>query len=169
MTREQARWAYRAGVARSREARGNGQRHRFGYRPTMREEDHIGGMSAVAEYAVALATRRPWIAVMMDGPDDPIQNDIWGGISVRWTPRADGSLIVHEDEPDHLKCVLVVGESFPVTVIGWMPITECKRRQFWRTNVRHPAFFVPQHIVARRKISELLWQPQRESQRVTSG
>lgn len=176
MTREQARWAYRMGVQRIADTKADGRRYSHQWTPTDAEAKHVSGMAAVAEYFVALTTRRPWMAELTTGPDDPNVNDVAGGISVRWTPRENGSLIVHQTEPDHLVCVLVVGPTYPVRIVGWIPISECKQQLFWKTNVRNPAFFVPQSEVSKRHISELgsedSWrrnQKTRTPSHVTSG
>lgn len=158
MTIEQARWAYRIGLERDRVMQARGAKLTYGYRPTPEQRRHTTAMAAVAEFAVALATGRPWLSLDAEGPDDPMSNDVMGGISVRWTPLQRGSLIVYPTELDHLKCVLVVGDTYPLRIVGWAPITECKQRQFWKADARYPTYFVPQHVLARRNISDLKWQ-----------
>lgn len=98
-------------------------------------------MSAMSEYFVALETGREWLSsgLVPDAPDD---GDVAGGISVRWTVLEHGCLIVHEDEKDHLRCVLVVGPSYPLRIVGWAYAHEAKKPEFWKTNVRFPAYFV---------------------------
>src|SRR5215471_11869791 len=107
MTLDQAREAYRYGVARSAAARRRNGVHRFGWHPSPREQRHIDGMSAVAEYFVALETGRTWTSSGTT-PDVTDAGDVDGAISVRWTSRHNGCLIVHEDEAPHLRAVLVV-------------------------------------------------------------
>lgn len=87
-------------------------------------------------------------------PDAPDAGDIEGGISVRWTDLGHGSLIVHEDEVDELIAVLVVGIPPDHRIAGWLTVAEAKLAGRWRTDVRHPAFFVPQRQL--RAIEELL-------------
>lgn len=106
----------------------------------------IDAESSVAELMVARALGRKWLS---DGlqPDRPEDGDVEGGISVRWTARTNGCLIVHEDEPDELISVLVVGHAPDCEIKGWLQTYEAKVPSYWRSNVRHPAFFVPQEAL----------------------
>lgn len=139
----EAEQAYQIGLRRSAAAKARGSVHRFGWSPDPEAQRHVDGMSAVAEWVVAQHLGLEWTSQGLT-PDAPEAGDIEGGISVRWTPRATGSLIVHEDEPDLLRCVLVVNEDWPLRIAGWLPASRAKDPEWWRTDVRHPAFFVPQ-------------------------
>lgn len=138
--------AYRIGVRRSHTAHRTGRTHRFGWTPARDTERHVDGMGAVAEWHVAQALGRPWLSDG-DDPDPPTAGDVAGGVSVRWTPRPAGCLIVHEDEPASLVAVLVVNPTWPLRIAGWLPIPLAQQARWWRTNVRHPAFFVPQAVL----------------------
>lgn len=139
------REAYAKGLRRSRAARARNGNHRYGmeHRTTDQQRLHFDGASAVAEALVAEATGGKWIS---DGvvPDPVDAGDVEGGIAVRWTARVNGCLIVHEEDPDHLVQVLVVGEPPRITIVGKMLTAQAKQPQWWRTNVPYPAFFVPQ-------------------------
>lgn len=152
MTLEEARAAYRAGSRRQDASRARNGRHRWNWHPDPKTERLHDGMSAVAEALVAELLGRRWLSSGLV-PDDRNAGDIEGGYSVRWTPRPRGSLIVHEDEPLALIPVLVTGPTWPLEVVGWCPMEEAQDPRYWRTRgVRHPAFFVPYAVVARRPI-----------------
>lgn len=154
MTIEEARAAYRYGVERNILSRHQGRTHRFGWSPSLREQRYIDGMSAVAECLVSSETGRAWMCGFET--DDPNDGDVHGGISVRWTPRHSGCLIVHEDEPANLRAVLVVGPRPQwMRIVGWVRIRDAQNPAYWRTGVRHPAFFVPQSAPIWRDIREL--------------
>ena len=155
LTLEEARAAYRVGLRRHAAARARGGQHRHGWtdaNSTPGERRDTDGQSAVAEALVAKALGRPWLSTG-DTPDAPEDGDVGGGVSVRWTPRLNGCLIVHEDEPPQLVCVLVVGRAPGQRIAGWIHCQEAQASAYWRTNVRHPAHFVPQSAL--RPISEL--------------
>ena len=100
-------------------------------------------MSAAAEWLVAYILDREWLS---DGevPDGASGEDVDGGISVRWTERRGGSLIIHPDDPAPYS-VLVVGDTLDALLVpGYIPTELGKARRWWRDDVRHPAYFVPQ-------------------------
>jgi hypothetical protein len=143
---DEARDAYRVGLARYRAARDRGGTHRYGWEGPLSGDGIVDGQSAVAEALVAKALGREWLSSGLV-PDRPENGDVSGGISVRWTPRLNGSLIIHEDEPDHLRAVLVVGAAPHQEIRGWISVAEGKQVGIWRTDVRFPAFFVPQRAL----------------------
>lgn len=140
-------WAYEVGRHRSEASRRQGRRHRHGWTPTPEGQRHTDGMSAQAEWYVAHYLGRRWLSAESQGPDDPDAGDVEGGIEVRWTELAHGSLIVHDSDKDHLVGALVVNPQWPLRIAGWFPIHLAKRRCWWRTNVREPAYFVPQELL----------------------
>ena len=146
LTVEEAREAYRAGLARSQAGRARSGQHRYGWNPDPAVQRKIDGESAVAELLVAKTLGRRWLS---DGltPDDPDAGDVEGGLQVRWTERRHGCLIVHDEDPDGLICVLVVGNAPEQRICGWILTLEAKTQVFWRENVRHPAYFVPQQAL----------------------
>lgn len=153
MSIEEMRVAYRAGLARSDAARRRGGKHVYGGFPLGPEAQRKwDAESAVAEALVARTLDREWLS---DGlvPDKVDVGDVAGGLSVRWTERPNGSLILHPEDPDELIGVLVVGVAPEQRVAGWIPVADGKREELWRTDVRYPAFFVPQRLL--RTIEEL--------------
>jgi hypothetical protein len=139
--------AYHVGLRRSRRCRQQGRTHRHRWTPTPRHQRHTDGMSAVAEWFVAETLHRRWLSAESEGPDDPDAGDVEGGIQVRWTPLGHGSLIVHDDDKDHLVGALVVNPQWPLRIAGWFPIHLAKRACWWRDDVREPAYFVPQELL----------------------
>lgn len=67
-----------------------------------------------------------------------------GPIQVRHTLRTGGCLIVHPDDRDEAPFVLVVGAMPFQQIIGGIYGHRAKQEQFWKADVRNPAFFVPQ-------------------------
>lgn len=142
--------AYQLGVRRAHAARARHAAHRFGFDawcPDPAAQRHVDGMSAMAEWYVATTLGRPWTSQGLS-PDAPDAGDVAGGLSVRWTARPSGALIVHPDEPHTLRCVLVVNAAWPLRIVGWIPCARAQHPAYWRTDVRHPAFFVPQRALA---------------------
>jgi hypothetical protein len=142
---ELAREAFRCGRRRYEAARARGGRHRWGYAPTPEVGRFNDAMAAVTERLVAAAIGRAWTS---DGlvPDAPGAGDVDGGISVRWRRRLDRDLIVHADEREDLRVVLVVGPVYPrLAIVGWVWTHEAQSPEYWLVEgVRHPAYFVPQ-------------------------
>jgi len=142
LTEEEYQWARSIGLMRIAAARARQGKHRFGWKPTPQQERETIPMSAAAELFVAKSTGRRWLSSGMV-PDDPNAGDVEGGLAVRWTPLEHGSLILHEDDADHLTGVLVTGnDRESLAIRGWINVAEGKQRRWWRTNVRHPAYFV---------------------------
>jgi hypothetical protein len=139
--------AYQVGLRRSRRCRQQGRTHRHHWTPTLAAQRHTDGMSALAEWWVAHTLDRRWLSAESEGPDDPDTGDVEGGIQVRWTDRPHGSLIIHDDDRDHLVGALVVNPRWPLRIVGWLPVHLAKRPCWWRTDVREPAFFVPQAVL----------------------
>lgn len=142
LTLEQAREAYRCGLARSAAGRARNGQHRYGWNPPPDQQRDTDGESAVAELLVSVALGMPWTSngVVPDADG----TDVGGSVSVRWTPRTSGSLIVHEDERDDIGAALVVGRSPNQQFMGTILVKDAKRPEWWRTDVRYPAYFVPQ-------------------------
>jgi hypothetical protein len=72
-----------------------------------------------------------------------------GPIQVRHTLRPDGCLIVHPDDSDEAPFILVVGQMPHQQIKGGIRGERAKRPEFWRDDVRNPAFFVPQEALTR--------------------
>lgn len=99
---------------------------------------HIEG--ACAEKLVARETKHYWIGAL-NSKDDGSDAGPWG---VRHTPREDGSLILHPSDDDQQWFILVVGVAPYQRLVGSCKGFTGKVDEFWRTDVRTPAFFVPQ-------------------------
>lgn len=146
LTPPQQHDAYQRGIARSHAARHRKQTHRFGWQPTPHQQRHTDGMSALAECLVATIHSLEWTSRHATAPDKD-GTDVGGFVSVRWTPLPHGRLIIHEDEPADLVGALVVGERPDVMFVGCINHIDGMKPQWWREDVRHPAYFVPQHAL----------------------
>lgn len=71
-----------------------------------------------------------------------------GVIQVRHTLRRDGCLIVHPDDRDEAPFVLVVGSMPYQQIIGGIFGSRAKAKEWWRDDVRNPAYFVPQEALS---------------------
>lgn len=100
---------------------------------------HDDIVGALGELVVAKATGR--YPSLFDGALD-YGGDV-GRYEVRTTEHDHGCLIVHPHDADRSPFVLVRGTPPVFRVIGWMLGGEAKRDEWWRTDVRHPAYFVP--------------------------
>lgn len=99
---------------------------------------HIEG--AASEMAAAKIMGRYWPAAV----DPDYEGDLGPRLHVRSTPRPDGCLILHPNDADDGAFYLMVGQIPTFSMVGWIHATAGKVEQFWRTDVRAPAFFVPQ-------------------------
>jgi hypothetical protein len=134
--------AYKVGLRRSEAARVRGGTHRYGWKPSTNSQRYVDGMSAAAEWMIAEATGREWLSNGL--VPDPSSEDVSGGISVRWTERDNGSLIIHPHD-DAPYSALVTGDNWNLRVRGYIHTEVGKNKNFWRDDVRSPAYFVPQH------------------------
>jgi hypothetical protein len=137
------RAAYARGLRRREAAVAVRRPGRYGFQPDERHAREVDGYSAVAEALVAHTLGRDWISGDTV-PDHPDAGDVAGGVAVRWTPRVNGSLILHPSDRDHLDAVLVVGLAPGMHIVGWINVAAGKQVGTWRTDVRHPAWFVSQ-------------------------
>lgn len=97
---------------------------------------HIEG--ALGEMAVAKALGLFW-----GGKGELRYADI-GRLEVRTTPRADGRLILHKDDPDEAVFLLVTGCNGCYLIRGWLRAAEGKRENYWTDPAGgRPAYFVP--------------------------
>lgn len=105
--------------------------------------------SSGAEAAVAKALNLYWTSVKEKvGPGDV------GNFEVRSTNRADGSLIVHDRDPDDVPFILVRGTFPDYEIVGWMFGRDAKDEKYRFRGDGRPAFFVPgTHL---RDVEELL-------------
>jgi hypothetical protein len=112
---------------------------------------HLDG--AHAENAFRLWAGLPlsqWTHYRSGNPRDIGEPDV-GRFEVRSTRHHDGRLPVHHEDPDDWPFALVYIYTEPPNPwrFGMAGYLECaadgKRQEYWRTDVRYPAFFVPRH------------------------
>jgi hypothetical protein len=65
-------------------------------------------------------------------------------IEVKSTNRARGSLPIKKDEKRNRPYVLVIVEGRQARIAGWIMAQNGQQERFWRSDVRYPAYFVPQ-------------------------
>jgi len=137
--------AYRRGRARCEYSDEKGSAHRFDYRPTPEQAAHTHGMAAASELLVARTLGREWLASGLDA-DDGV--DVAGSVSVRWTPLPKGSLILHPGDMARYS-VLVTGNRLDkLEIVGYIVTSRGQVSDYWRDDVRHAAFFVPQEALS---------------------
>lgn len=65
-------------------------------------------------------------------------------IEIKTTRFKDGHLIVQPNDPD-ARYVLVIEDGWGVhRIAGWLERDAARRVEWWRKDVRYPAYFVPQ-------------------------
>ena len=99
---------------------------------------------AIAECAVAKHTGTYWFGKI----DDLSHGDV-GDLEVRSTVWPTGHLLIHPEDPDDKKFILVLENNLPVcTLAGWIYGHEGKDDTYWTTKKiqgkDRSAFFVPQ-------------------------
>jgi len=68
-----------------------------------------------------------------------------GSVDCRMTPRENGRLIIHPDDPDDRAFYLVTGAYGDYVVRGWIRGGDAKRVEWWTDpSGGRPAYFVPQ-------------------------
>lgn len=102
--------------------------------------------SMMAEYAVARYFGLDDWEPIMHRPDREDGDVVVGNvpIEVKSTDRPKGCLPLKEDEKRNRPYVLVIVGGNSVKIAGWEMAQNCKKKQWWRSDVRYPAYFVPQ-------------------------
>jgi hypothetical protein len=65
-------------------------------------------------------------------------------IEVKSTNRVRGCLPIKKDEKRQRPYVLVIVKGDHARIAGWIMAHKAKQEQWWRDDVRYPAYFVPQ-------------------------
>lgn len=75
--------------------------------------------------------------------------DVGDQVQVRWSPRPNGRLILHNEDKDDQPFVLVTGEVPYFTIVGWIYGRTGKDKRFWNDpGTGRPAYFVGQDYLA---------------------
>lgn len=107
-------------------------------------------LGAIGEYAYAIVTETCWRPAV--GRLDTQEGDV-GGMQIKATALANGSLIVREhDPPDRDYLLVIVPRDLRVNLAGWIAGADAKQSTFWRDRdrsrgVHQAAYFVPQHAL----------------------
>lgn len=136
----EVRSAAYAGVDRHVRAYARGRVRKF------QQDDNWGDdiLGAMGECAAAKALDVYWPA----GAPEPDWNGDVGTYHVRTVDRPGKRLILHPDDPDDGRHVLVVLRRVTRTVAelevpGWCFGRDGKHDRYWETHTGRPAFFVP--------------------------
>ena len=87
--------------------------------------------------------------------------DLPGGVEVRTTSHATGCLLLHPEDADDRRYILVTGRAPTFEVRGWCRGWEGKHQSFWKDPAGgRPAFFVAQKCL--RPMSE--WSAQQSTE-----
>lgn len=103
----------------------------------------------MAEYAVAHFFGQTEWEPIMHRPDRADGDVVIGRIpiEVKSTDRSNGCLPVKEDETRQRPYVLTIVKDNQVRIVGWQMSQNCKKKEWWRSDVRYPAYFVPQNAL----------------------
>lgn len=147
LTPEELADVRRVAMARQGFAQSHGIQNKYGAtRDELASPDFIGRFGEVAA-SKALGLPSDEAVGRIGGPDV-------GKIQVRSTERNLGSLIVHPRDSDSEAFLLVIVHETSAWLAGWIRGSDAKQQRFWRTDVRAPAYFVPQRLL--RPVRELL-------------
>lgn len=114
-----------------------GKKDRFGHDGRDVWSMEIEG--ALAEMAVA-----KWQGVYWSGQEGQNARDVLG-YEVRQTSYDNGHLLLHPDDPDDARYILITGQLGSYVIRGWIDGRDGKQQKFWNSNyTREPAFAVPQ-------------------------
>lgn len=69
------------------------------------------------------------------------------GVQVRHTHYRSGCLVLYPADRDDQRFVLVIGRCPNYTVVGWIWGVAGKKKEFWKSDARSPAWFVPQTVL----------------------
>jgi hypothetical protein len=59
--------------------------------------------------------------------DEESEEGLVRGYRVQWSPDSNAPLVVHDEDDDDARYVLVTGEAPDFMVHGWMTVSEAKR------------------------------------------
>jgi hypothetical protein len=138
LTEEEMRVAAGVGVERRLRALARHRAHRWEWNGEGVWAIDI--LAAGAEEAVAKLLGRYWT----DTADPDSAGDVGDRTQVRWTPRNDGCLILHPEDPDDHYFFLVIGVMPVYTIAGYIRAGAGKQDAYWRADLPRPAYFVPQ-------------------------
>jgi hypothetical protein len=102
---------------------------------------HVNGVAG--EVATAKFIDRYW-RPLARAALRKLPGDVGKGVQARATDLAYGSLIVHKSDPDDAWFYLVLLNLPSYRIAGRIRGRDAKREEWWREDVPHPAYFVPQ-------------------------
>ena len=103
----------------------------------MTDTNTMINIETLGEIVIARFTNQYWAPGTWTSGDMP-------RCEARATRHQDGCLILHPDDADDKPHALVTLDGPSARICGWAFGREGKVPQYWRENVRAPAFFVPQ-------------------------
>ena len=115
-----------------------GRHHKFGAGSDNGWTMHIEG--AAGEMAFAKWADRYW-----SGSLGNLKADDVGSVQVRTTSGHNNRLILHAEDPDDRRFVLLTGLAPRFIIRGWIWGRDAKQEKYWKDPAGgRPAFFVPQ-------------------------
>lgn len=138
LTTEEIRTAANVGVERRLRAIARQRNHRWEW-----DGEHVWNVdihAAAAELVVAKVLGRYWT----DTPDPDAHGDVGERVQVRWTPRQNGCLLLHKEDPADHAYFLVVGVLPDLRIAGWLMGRDGQHERYWRTDTGRPAYFIAQ-------------------------
>lgn len=117
-------------------------------RQTYRHDPEDGGWGAHIEAACAEMAVAKSLGIYWNGALDNFEAADVGPYQVRSTKHRDGCLLLHSEDRDADKFILIVGMAPHFEIKGWIRAGDGKRNEYWQEKVRgRPAYFVPQGIL----------------------
>lgn len=127
-----------AGIVRQTQNIKDGRQNSRGLPPTKDWQVHIEGALSECAFAKYMSFYWPGAGEIgeVDFPDR--------GWEVKWTPLPTGSLWVQKEDDELTKSVLLTGSNGIYQIRGWICAGDAKLEKWWRSDIRHPCYGVPQ-------------------------
>lgn len=94
-------------------------------------------LGAGGEYVIARRNNWSWGKGNIGDPD------VGGCVDVRATEHKDGHLVIQKKDPPDRIFFLVCCYDEGFDLVGWMFARDAKKDEYWRTNIRSPAYLAP--------------------------
>lgn len=140
LTDKEIAFARLKGTERQEDNERKGRRAAYSFRGN---EERLHQVGCLAELAVSKCLDLPWVPVIDTNDLKSIKSDV-GPYQVRSTNYHNGCLLLHDSDRDDDVFILVISGGEQFKLVGWISACDGKKAKFWREDVRHPCYFVPQ-------------------------